>query len=438
MREPSRRTAPQHAAEPVMEPVRQRDSSQPALAKRPGVYIPRRSPLRGWGYAKSALVRWNRAYQVTDGMRWNHYRSHGIRLSEISLVETHRMRTGSAAMEGLNLCASARHPAQHARTGWSLFVARAPQESRHAEGNARSQHAEEPRTHGAGIGMDAGAWEAAGSRHATSMRMPWAGARTTQEPGARADAARSGMPAGTARACATIEAPGICHVQQIAGAIPETPAAAPAGRGGAGIMPRGAREAAHARPGHHALTGARAHFALRPAAPVRGETPAPGMAMARAEAAPRSEPAPAPRTHAQRDAALRAVGTAAAIPEKASDGRAPARAAAPRRVPMPAHHDRNTVRMPSSEIILMPGAARQKTGTAQLMGRPAGAPAAPQSLKMEPETIFRAMPATQHPIAPPRVRARAEDGRTGLEPRVLRRRYAQLVTASAADALPPQ
>ena len=46
-----------------------------------------RSMWKGYCYNKSALVRWNRASQITEGMRWNHYLSSGKHTPMFSQAE---------------------------------------------------------------------------------------------------------------------------------------------------------------------------------------------------------------------------------------------------------------------------------------------------------------------------------------------------------------
>jgi len=89
MRDPTHRTMAHRAPEA---PGRCFSPERQALAKRPGVYISRRSSLRGYGYAKTSIVKWNRADQVLHGMRWGYYLLNGIRLGDISLVESHMHR----------------------------------------------------------------------------------------------------------------------------------------------------------------------------------------------------------------------------------------------------------------------------------------------------------------------------------------------------------
>lgn len=62
------------------------------IVKPPSVYISSRSSLRGFWYNKGILAKWNRADQVLHGMRWDYYRTFGIRLADISLIESHFMR----------------------------------------------------------------------------------------------------------------------------------------------------------------------------------------------------------------------------------------------------------------------------------------------------------------------------------------------------------
>ncbi len=47
------------------------------------VFLSPRSPLRGYGYAKSVRGGWFRATQITEGMRWNYYLAHGQTIPQL-------------------------------------------------------------------------------------------------------------------------------------------------------------------------------------------------------------------------------------------------------------------------------------------------------------------------------------------------------------------
>lgn len=86
------------------------------VAKGPGVYISSRSMWRGYWYAKSASVKWNRADQVLTGMRWNYYMNSG---KATPLFDHHPAQAMPSAAGGLlsGLCGDERAEAFLAKHG---------------------------------------------------------------------------------------------------------------------------------------------------------------------------------------------------------------------------------------------------------------------------------------------------------------------------------
>ncbi|MEW6036429.1 MAG: hypothetical protein AB1529_07500 [Candidatus Micrarchaeota archaeon] len=100
-------------------------------------YLSSRSMWRGYWYAKGAVGKWNRASQVTEGMRWNHYMSSGRGTPFFAMHEEHRAPPLSGAIESHAEASKSRRREALAPHGFVRNVAT-------ADVRAQPAHAEAP------------------------------------------------------------------------------------------------------------------------------------------------------------------------------------------------------------------------------------------------------------------------------------------------------